>query len=80
MVVVVVVVVYSKALHRITLFLWHFSLFGIYKVFLMGHTWYIHLDTIDRPFIRTELRDVNEKTRMYEDRPNFRDLNKISEC
>ena len=28
----------------------------------------------------TELRDVNEKTRTYENRPNFRDLNKILEC
>ena len=29
---------------------------------------------------RTNLRDVNKKTLMYEDRPNFRGLNKIYEC
>ena len=28
----------------------------------------------------TDLRDMNEKTHTYEDRPNFRDFNKISEC
>ena len=28
----------------------------------------------------TELRDMSEKTRMYEDGPNFRDLYKILEC
>ena len=30
-------------------------LFGIYKVCLMGHTWYIHLDTIARSFIHTNV-------------------------
>ena len=28
----------------------------------------------------TDLRDMYEKTGTYEDLPNFRDLNKISEC
>ena len=28
----------------------------------------------------TDLRDVNEKTHMYEERPKLRDVNKISEC
>ena len=32
-----------------------YSVFGIYKVCLMGHTWYIHLDTIGRPFIHTNV-------------------------
>ena len=31
------------------------NMFGKYKVCLMGHTWYIHLNTIGRPFIHTHV-------------------------
>ena len=37
-------------------------------------------DSVLDVFEWTELRDVNKKTRTYEDRPNFKDLNEISEC
>ena len=45
----------------------------------MFQFWTLHMEIV--VYLEwMDLRDVNEKTRTYEDRTNFRDLNKISEC